>query len=187
MWTKYFWLVPICFLTLACHWKEAEKFTDKNEKRTKDTISLLNLVKSYEPKKFRGKVPQQFYDNRGAFDFWRYPLVYPYSIGCIDVRDYGSIYSDKDKTNYDEGGSIQPLTDYFDKFTFDKVHFVATKCRSPFDRDTVEISDQYFVFSFANGTSKNIKGLGNLKKELKNMKFSGDTTFMTIREYGQKL
>jgi hypothetical protein len=184
---KYLWYLVICLLALSCHWKEKSNSVNTSQGKTGDTTHLIYLVKSYEPKIYQGKVPQQYYDNRGAFDFWRYPLVYPYSIGCIDVRDYGNLYSDKDKTNYDEGGSIQPLTDYFDKFTFDKSYFVASKCKSPFDNDTVEVIDQYFLFSFVTGTSKNIKGWDNLIKELKNIKFRGDTTFMTIREFDEKL
>lgn len=178
----YFRMFSIGFLMLSCHWREKTGSIEKS----KDTTHLINLVKSYEPKIYKGKVPQQFYDNRGSFDFWRYPLVYPYSIGCVDVRDYGSIYSDKEKTNYGEGGSIQPLTEYFDKFTFDKFYFVGSKCGGPFDGD-VKVVDQYFIFSFTNGTSKNIKGLDNLRKELKAIVFSGDSIFITIKEYGEKL
>jgi hypothetical protein len=187
MYTKQTFFIAISMLLLSCNFKEDTNAIKQKKISSKDTTHFINLVQSYEPKIYKGKVPQAFYTNRGAFDFWRYPLAYPYSIGCIDVRDYGNIYSDKDKTNYEEGGFMQPLTDYFDKFTFDKTYFVASKCKTPFNSDTVKITNQYFIFSFNNGTSKNITGLASLKKELKQIQFSGDTSFMTIKEYDERL
>jgi len=184
---KYIFLASVFFSTVACNWRTENKKADKKSIANKDTTKLLNTIKLYEPEIYKGKVPKEFYTNRGAFDWWRFPLVYPYSIGCIDVTEYGTIYSDKDKTNYDEGGSVQPISDYFDKFTFDKSYLIASKFKSPFDSDTVKIIDQYFIFSFSSGTSKEIKGIDNLRKKLKEIRFSGDTTFMTIKDYGKRL
>lgn len=64
---------------------------------------------------------------------------------------------------------------------------MGSKCRSPFDSDSVKLVEEYFIFFFVDGTGKNIKGRDNLKKELKRIKFSGDTAFMTIREYDERL
>ncbi|HEX3168506.1 MAG TPA: hypothetical protein VHQ93_19695 [Chitinophagaceae bacterium] len=185
--TKYILLTVVFISTISCNWRTKHKKADNGISTNKDTTSLLNVIRSFEPKIYMGTVPKEFYTNRGAFDWWRFPLVYPYSIGCIDVIEYGTIYSDKDKTNYDEGGGVQPLTDYFNKFTFDKAYFVASKFKSPFDSDTVKIVDQYFIFSFSTGTSKEIKGIDNLRKKLKEIKFGGDTSFMTIKDYGNRL
>ena len=184
---NYFLLAFLSSLVVSCSLEPKGNVADSSLIEKKDTTDLLGVVKSYEPKIYKGKVPKAFYNNRGSYDWWRFPLVYPYSIGCIDVRDYGRIFSDKDRTDYDEGGSITPLTSVFDKFIFDKYYFVASKCKTPFERDAVKVVDQYFVFSFRNGSSKEIKGIDSLWKILKQIKFSGDTTFMTIREYEDRL
>ena len=178
-------LISICLL--SCNWHSKNKQANENSIAQKDTTHLVNLLKSYEPNSFKGNVVEEFYKNRGAYDWWRFPLVFPYSIGCIDVTEYGTIYSDRDRKNYDEGGSRQPLTNYFDKFIFDKNYFVGTKFRDPFSRDTLKYFEQYIIFSFANGTSKEISGKESLYKKLKEIKFSGDTTFMTIKDYGKRL
>ena len=184
---KYALLTIFLISSVSCNWREKNNKVKNTPVADKDTTNLLDLIRQYEPSIYKGTVPKAFYTNRGAFDWWRFPLVYPYSIGCIDVTEYGTIYSDKDKTNYDEGGSMQPLSDYFNKFMFDKSYFVATRVKSPFDSDTVKFVDEYFIFSFSNGTSEAVKGADNLRKKLKEIKFSGDTTFITIKDYGNRL
>ena len=172
---------------ISCNWRTKDKKADKNSIVQEDTSHLVNLLKTYEPKVYQGKVPKQFYTNGGAFDWWRFPLVYPYSIGCIDVTEYGNIYNDKDKTDFDAGGSIQPLTDHFDKFIFDKSYFVGSKFKPPFNKDQTPYFEEYFIFSFSNGTIKEVSGKQNLFKKLREIKFAGDTVFMTIKDFGNKL
>jgi hypothetical protein len=182
-----FVLLSIFIFLLSCQEEKKKVNNNITPKINKDTTHLINLVKSYEPKKYKGKVPQEYYNDRGEFDFWRFPLVYPYYIGCIDIRNYGRIYSYKDKETYIESGSLFPVTDYFDKFIFDNAYLVASKCKSPFDSDDVKIIEEYLILSFNDGSIKKIKGLNVLKNKLKEIKFSGDTTFMTIKEYEEKL
>ena len=168
----------VCLIT-SCHWRT---------KHPQDRPRLIDLVRSYEPDSFKSKVPSQFYDYRGAFDFWRFPLVYPYAIGCIDVTEYGFLYSNKKTKDYEAGGGLDQVSDYhFDKFIFDKSHFVGSKCRTPFDKDTGKLVDRYFIFSFADSTTEDVDGAARLRKKLKDIHFSGDTTFMTIDQYGYRL
>ncbi len=184
---NYLILLSISFLIFSCNWKSSDNLSENKLSIQKDTTNFLEIIKSYEPQRYRGYVPKEFYTNRGFFDWRRFPLVYPFSVGCIDVIDYGTIYSDEDKTDFEKGGSMTPLTDYFNKFIFDKSYFIAEKCKSPFDHDSVVVINQYFIFSFTNRTSKSINGLENLRKKLKEISFSGDTSFMTIKEYGDRL
>ncbi len=184
--TKHLFILLVTVCLLSCHWRTKDKQAE-NTIAQKDTAHLVNLLRSYEPATFKGKVVEQFYKNAGAFDWYRFPLVYPYSIGCIDVTGYGRIYSDLDRTDYDKGGGMQPLSDYFDQFIFDRNHLVGTRFKDPFSSDTIKYVEQYFIFSFHNGTSKEIIGKQNLVKKLKDIQFSGDTSFMTINDYGNRL
>jgi hypothetical protein len=177
-------LASLCLLSANCRTKG--KQANKNSTVRTDTTPLVKFLKSYEPKSYKGRIPQQFYTNRGSFDWWRFPLIYPYSIGCIDVTEYGAIYSDEGRTNY-EGGSRYPLTSCFDKLILDKNYLVGTRFKDPFSNDTTNYSEQYYIFSFHDGTTKNVIGKQNLEKELRDIKFSGDTTFMKIKEYGNRL
>ncbi|RTQ46243.1 hypothetical protein EJV47_22195 [Hymenobacter gummosus] len=172
-------MLALWLLSTAC-------FQDNNAKPSVPS-AFSRLVKSYEPPAYKGKVPQPYYTDRGAFDYWRYPLVYPYAIHCVDTNDYGSVCSEKGKVNYDEGGNYQLLTAYFDKFTFDAHHLVARRCKTPFDSDTADVANHYFIFSFADGKSKDVRGLDSLRQELKHLGFRGDTALMTIRQYEDRL
>jgi hypothetical protein len=174
--------LAFCVLATAC-------FRDNDAKRTdrRDTAAFSRLVRSYEPQAYKGKVPPAYYDDRGAFDYWRYPLVYPYAINCIDTNDYGSICSEQDKTSYDEDSHVQVLTDNFDRFTFDGRYLAGRRCKTPFDDAAVDLTEQYFIFSFADGKSQDFKGLDRLKQELTRRGFRGDTALMTIRQYDERL
>jgi len=182
---QLFFILSILILS-SCHW------STKN-KQTETTLSsqqpLLQRLRSYEPTAYKGKVPDAFYTYEGQYDWWRFPLVYPYSIDCIDVTDYGAIANDSGKTkeSFEAGGGILYLTDYFDKFIFDKNMLVGNRIRTPFDKDTSKLVEQYFIFSFSTRTSENIEGRQNLTKKLQQLHFNGDTGFITIDEYANKL
>lgn len=150
---------------------------------SKDTSRFIPLLKSYEPKQYKGKIPSGFYTYHGFRDWWRFPLVYPYSICCINEIRYGNITSDKGKVNFEAGSTGPVLTDYFDEFIFDKNIFVGKKIK----KDTNKYDEEYFMFQFSNGTNTKILGRRSLNKKLKKMRFAGDTSFITIREYSKRL
>jgi hypothetical protein len=181
-------LIPILFL-LSCNWRAKYRQLTKEPATTsrKDTPNWISILKSYEPKAYKGKVPKDFYYYDGFRDWWRFPLVYPYSIGCIDTKDYGYITSDKDKTDFRAGGGVTPLTDIFDKFTLDRNVFIGNRCNDGFGQDTTHYSESYFIFSFADGKQSTVAGRKNLARKLKELHFSGDTAFMTITQYSDRV
>jgi hypothetical protein len=181
-------IVFISFFAFSCNWlTKDDKKADAVITEKKAPIDLLDTLKSYEPAIYKGTVPKAFYTHRGIYDWWRFPLVYPYAINCVDETVYGGICSEKGKTDFDAGGGVQLLTPYFDKFIFDRSYFVGSKCKTDFDKDQTPYFEQYFIFSFSKGSIKKVSGKDSLYKQLKEMKFSGDTTFMTIREFAEKL
>ena len=132
-------------------------------------------------------MPNDYYEYRGVYDFWRFPLVYPYSLYCIDATDNGQIRSEKGIKDLKEGGFIEPLTEYFDLFTLDKSFFVGHICAGHFEHDKVIKPESFFIFSFADGKITNFQGIAKIKKELKRIKFTGSLKLMSIREYDEKL
>ena len=51
----------------------------------------VDKLKSYVDASVQDKVEEKFFTERGFRDWWRVPLVYPYSITCIDTRQHGSL------------------------------------------------------------------------------------------------
>ncbi|PZR13166.1 MAG: hypothetical protein DI539_19440 [Flavobacterium psychrophilum] len=181
-------IVLVSFFVFSCNWlPKDDKKADGVLTKKNAPIHLLDTLKSYEPSIYKGTVPKAFYTHRGIYDWWRFPLVYPYAILCIDVTEYGSICNDKSKTDYDAGGGAEVVSPEFDKFIFDRSYFIGSKFKTPFDKDQTPYFEQYFIFSFSKGSIKEVSGKGNLYKLLKEMKFSGDTAFMTINEFGEQL
>lgn len=152
-----------------------------------DTVHLEKLVRSFEPRKFRGKVPEAYYTNRGFHDYWRFPIVYPYAISCVDVLDYGALISEEGLTDYKAGGGNILLTPYFDQFTFDRSYFVGKHTHNPFDASSEPTPKGYFIFSFSNGQITEVADSAELPRRLKAVGFSAKLSFSTIRAYARNL
>jgi hypothetical protein len=76
-------LFPGCGLTPAAREREAA-----NAKRRADHIAKL---KGLVPANVLKDVDAEFYTHPGDFDWFRFPLVYPYAIRCIDGPTAGSL------------------------------------------------------------------------------------------------
>ncbi len=51
----------------------------------------VDKLKSYVDPSVQDKVKEEFFTDGGFRDWWRFPLVYPYSITCIDTQEHGSL------------------------------------------------------------------------------------------------
>ena len=100
----------IVSLLLGCGQSPAAKArAAADAKRLADHIAKL---KSYVPENVLKTVDAEFYTYAGFRDWWRFPLVYPYSICCIDTLDAGhlSCYDGKSKVSNGEAeGYVQGL------------------------------------------------------------------------------
>ncbi|MBN2117008.1 MAG: hypothetical protein JW730_10570 [Anaerolineales bacterium] len=135
--------------------------------------SQVRLLKSYVPKETLDSVDPQFYTYFGFRDWWRYPLVYPYSIHAIDSLDDGYLVDESPITDY-EADSINNATQLFDRiqaFTFDKNYLLAIR-----DND-------FILFEFETGTWSSFETKQELIDEAKRLQFEGDFKFMTLQEY----
>ena len=174
----------ILFSLPACRWDHGRAPEKTAKRKPAASLHLRDSLRAWAP---RVRIPKDFYNNGGFGDFYRFPMVYPYSVGCIDVTDYGALYSDEGRTDFDEGGGMPPLTETFDSLMLDRHYLVATRCTGPFDTDTISLRGHYMVFSFRYGTYTSIRGRAALQKKLQAIGFKGKTGFMSIRTYAAQL
>lgn len=161
------------FFLLSCNWKiESTNVIKPNNN------FYIDSLKKLEPSEYKGKISEKYYTYPGIFDWWRYPLVYPYAIQCIESNDKGHLVNDLN-VNYDKGGGVKLTTGEFDKFIFDKNYFIGQSVKA--NNVTME---EYFIFKFSDASIKKIEGTKNLEKQLKKIKFGKAIKFISIKEYG---
>ena len=164
---------------------EVNKKSEEREKISKEkTEQQLRLLKAYEPEIYKGQIPEDYYTYYGFYDWWRFPLVYPYSISCIDILDAGTLDNDLEKTDIKKGGLSPIFTPWFDTFIFDKNYFIGHIIEDRFNSNNKD-THTYFLLSFSD-SQQSIISEEELKNKLSEIKFSGDTTFISIRDYSEK-
>jgi hypothetical protein len=133
----------------------------------------VQLLKSYVPKETLESIDPEFYTYFGFRDWWRFPLVYPYSIHAVDSLDDGYLVDERPVTDY-ESDSTNDAVDLFDgiqTFTFDKNYLLA-------DREK-----DFILFEFKTGKQSSFKTKQELINEAKRLQYAGDFKFMTLQEY----
>jgi len=75
-------------------WRAEVAANNAADKARRD--ALVARLMSYLDPAVRNRVPTNFYTQEGFRDWWRYPLVYPYSITAIDADDFGSLGREDD-------------------------------------------------------------------------------------------
>jgi hypothetical protein len=148
-----------------------------------DTTDYLRTLKTYEPSKYKGKVPDGYYTNYGFRDWWRFPLVYPYSITCIDVLDHGILTNDSGKTDFAEGNPVVQSSPEFNAFTFDANYFAAEIYQTPGQKASDTL---FFIFEFGSGKITKHKDLENMNNELEKLKFKGGKEMISTRKYSER-
>jgi hypothetical protein len=133
----------------------------------------VQLLKSYVPQETLDNINPDFYTYFGFRDWWRYPLVYPYSIHAIDSFDNSFLVDESPVTDY-ETDSINDTIDLFSgiqSFTFDKKYLL------------VDRGSDFILFEFATGESSSFETKQKLIDEAKRLHFTGEFKFMTLAEY----
>ncbi len=148
-----------------------------------DTTDYVRTLKTYEPEKYKGRVPDGYYTYFGFRDWWRFPVVYPYSLTCIDVMDKGMLTNDSARTNFEEGNPSLGATPDFTRFTFDANYFAAELYESAGEKTQ---SASFFILEFKSGKITNYKDAQSLNKKMEELNFKGDKIMTTIRKYSER-
>lgn len=69
----------------------------------------IDMLKSYVPAELKKEVPWRFFNDSGAYDWYRFALVYPYYVSMIDSTEFGYLRNIRDK-DPEIGGRLTHLT-----------------------------------------------------------------------------
>lgn len=143
--------------------------------------SQIELLKSYTPDTLRSSVPETFYTYFGFRDWYRYPLVYPYSLNCIDEKNYGTIVSESGVADieYDGNGSRNTAVQGIVQFGFNQDYLVA-KC---VDHLSTKKDTSYVVFEFKNENSAFYNNTDEFEQALYEINFTGGDSLISVPEY----
>jgi len=125
------------------------------------------------------EIPNDFYTYTGFRDWWRWPLVYPYSIHTIDIKySEGILYDESAQDNIKDpnngGYSFSELSG-IDEFNFD-CNFLLIKSRS-----------KYYLFSFYTNEIEEFREESELLNAAEQVGYNAEKQLMTIEEYDKKV
>ena len=69
----------------------------------------IKMLKSYVPAELQKEIPWHFFNDLGAYDTWKFALVYPYKVTMIDSTDFGFLKNFRGETP-EIGGDLTHLT-----------------------------------------------------------------------------
>jgi hypothetical protein len=144
------------------------------------------LLQSFEADSLKAMVPDKFYTNFGFRDYYRYPLVYPYALECVDDTEFGYLIIDNTDSiipniQKDEINSHLGTLLHISRFSFDQNYLV-------YISDTLEFPEymgngKYTLFTFSDQSTDVLYDEEELNKKLDEIAFKGSRDFITISEY----
>jgi hypothetical protein len=155
----------LCVISIPAIWTDDRSCLSDNPQ--------VQLLKSYVSEQTLESMNPDFYTYFGFRDWWRAPLVYPYSIHVIDGLESGYLVDESAITDY-ETASLQNGVDLFSgiqRFTFDKNYLL------------VDRGSDFILFKFQTGESQPFETEQDLITEAQNLQFEGNFEFITLKDY----
>lgn len=145
-----------------------------------DTNAIVAQLHAWAPDSIRDSIPATHYTYFGFLDSWRFPLVYPYAIDCIDVFEKGWVANESavKRHIHDGGGSIWVNMPAFSTFQFDANYFLAQHPQRVADTITT-----YSLFYFHTEESETFTSETQLFERARALNYTGPDTLMTIPNY----
>lgn len=141
------------------------------------------LLQSYVPPKQLKKINPQFYTYFGYRDWWRYPLVYPYSIHAVDTTAVGFLTSEDPLENYEEASSSYSIVSGITKLSLDKNYMLLETTDSPFGEPGPDDTITYKIFAFETEEITEFPSEQAMLDEAKKLHFAGSLKLLNINEY----
>ena len=140
--------------------------------------ALLDSIKSIQPKD--KKIPETFYTYAGLRDYYRMPLVYPYSIHAIDDLEQGFIDNEEGIKNIaKDANKSKHVMHSITAFSFDKGILIAKT--EFFDKEI-----KYKVLQFNNGEISTFDHEKEMKNKAYSLGFDTLKPMMSVKEYYNK-
>lgn len=143
--------------------------------------SQIESLKSLTPDSLKKEVPASFFTYFGFRDWYRFPLVYPYSINCVDILDYGQLYNERLAANISESneGVIQLQIFGIRAFTFDE-NLLLAKLMNQMEPSRPA---SYILFYFGTQKTETFNSEDQLFKRAREIGFKEDLLLLTPKEY----
>ncbi len=132
----------------------------------------VQLLQKYAPEE-AGPVPDDFYTYFGFRDWWRFPLVYPYSIIAVDTTEQGRL-------------ARGDGADFRDPNTGSRVSGLDGITRLAFDQNLllVETGAGYRLFAFDTQEVRSYATEEDLWAAAKEQGYQGEPQLITLDAYG---
>lgn len=208
---KYFWLIGFLISILAllsCIWllvnkisTRAKDFISGIEKGIEMNIDSATASQSYymtdslhskqiqylkliEPEEFKGRIPNQFYSYLGFRDYYRMPLLYPFSIHCIDQTDRGSLFYELNVERFDasDNGEKSLNIDGITHFSFDSNILLYKQLY-----DSESKTEKYLIYFFDSGNTEEFPNQVKMNIRARELNFKGNTKLTSCKDYFELL
>jgi hypothetical protein len=158
-------IAVLCVLSVPLAWTDSRSCVSNNPQ--------VQLLKSYTSNENIEKLNPEFYTYFGFRDWWRAPLVYPYSIHAIDGLEEGFLVDETGITNYitDPINDAENVFYGIQEFTFDEKYFLANR------------GNDFVLFEFGTDTFLTFETEKALIDEAQKIGFEGEFNFMSLQEY----
>ncbi|MBN2002221.1 MAG: hypothetical protein JXA21_02590 [Anaerolineae bacterium] len=142
----------------------------------------IELLKSYVPEETLPTINPKYYTYFGFRDWWRFPLVYPYSIHSIDVVDYGRLYDESKVIDYSDINH-QELT----AVGVNDITHLALDRRYLLVRTETEVQEtldvKYVLFEFSTAQKTVFDSEEALFEAARALNFEGELKLITLNDY----
>jgi len=165
-----------------CTWFDLRNYTSD----TNNPNPQIELLKSYVSGEALSKANPDYYAFFGFRDWWRFPLVYPYSIHTIDEVNYGCLYDERNITDYDDINN-QVIIDMgiceITHLTLDKDYLLLQVEEGDRFGASQAVGPEFIIFNFNTAEKTTFNSKDELLAEAKKLGFGGKLELMTLREY----
>ncbi len=130
-------------------------------------------------------INKQFYTYFGFRDYYRFPLRYPYAIHCIDLRDNGSLFNEKEVSRFNESdnGDADLNIPGIKKLAFDQKLLLLEQQNETTGSNTIGPKPEYILFEFDTEQVSRHPDTKTLFREAKAKGYQGPDSLMTIEQY----
>lgn len=142
----------------------------------------IQLLKSYLPADLVNNKPEQFYTYLGFKDYYRYPLIYPFSIHSNN-KENGELYNELNVTRFDENDNeeIYLGIDQIHKIAFDKNYLLIEQEINSTRTD--KLIYHYILYDFKTDKKEEFSTKSKLLELAKQKGYGGSDTLMTLEHY----
>jgi len=139
-------------------------------------------LKSWVPAEYAGKVDPDFFTYPGFRDWFRFPLVYPYSINMVDDLQDGALVKVGPNKRIASGGAWGAILGRLSHIAFNDRYMVG-RVNSGEKWGTPKPEDIHWVlFEFASGESKTFPTEEEALAAAREVGFDSDTVLLSVEE-----